>query len=308
MDVRSNDGQRAFAAALLAIALMVPAAVSIGSGPADAAVFPKIVEGYVLDPLGGPVEGANVTVRSYDNATLKGTLYYDSSESDGFYTVTFEGSQWNPNYTLEVTAVLGADSAQNSTLADSTPLQSLNVTLPVPIEVVVDVVPGWSMFSVPVVNGGYRASTLGLPLGDVVVRWDSGNGTYDKTYIIGVSPPTYDFAIVESHGYWVYASVARSLTLAGDAPLETQNRSVDVVPGGGWALVSLASLSTDWMASDLPGMYAPAGAVTAVAWYDTSTGTYKTYIPGLPFTDFPLAPGRAYWMYCTQDGWMSYDP
>jgi peptide/nickel transport system substrate-binding protein len=167
---------------------------------------------------------------------------------------------------------------------------------------------GWNMVGIPLVNGNYKASTLGLVTGDVVVRWDSATGVYDKTYIVGISPPTYDFAIVENYGYWIYAPASRSLTLYGNTPTESQYRAVDVVSGGGWAMVSLASLRTDWMASDLVAMYTPAGAVTLVAWYDPSTGTYKTYIPGLSFTDFALAPGRGYWIYCNEDGTMTYDP
>ena len=51
-----------------------------------------IVTGQVIDEVGNPLEGANVTVEVYDSTmTLRDTLYCDATDEDGVYVVVFGG-------------------------------------------------------------------------------------------------------------------------------------------------------------------------------------------------------------------------
>ena len=130
---RSSQGVRGHRPLLASVtASFVIAGVFVlltGAGNCSASVFPKLVDGYVFDVSGVPIPDANVTIRIYDGVTLKGTQYYDATENDGFYTVTFDGPQWDPGNEIEVTARYDLESAQNSTTADDEPFQSVNVTM-----------------------------------------------------------------------------------------------------------------------------------------------------------------------------------
>lgn len=90
----------------------------------------KGVRGYIYDSLYNPVEGANVTVTMKDTGgTPTATYYFDESLSNGYYSVTFAMAEWEEDYTIEVTAELGAYESMNWTTADDSPFQTVNVTL-----------------------------------------------------------------------------------------------------------------------------------------------------------------------------------
>ncbi|MGQ9587948.1 MAG: sialidase family protein, partial [Thermoplasmata archaeon] len=169
----------------------------------------------------------------------------------------------------------------------------------------ISLAPGFNFISVPLSGWEYRASTLGLMTGDMVVSWNSATGTYDKIYIVGISPSTADFTICESTGYWVYATASETLRLNGTVPDTTQTRSITVPSGGGWVAVGFQSLSTTMRASDIPGMYS-GGSIQTVSAFDPVSQTYKTYISGLPSTDFLLSPGVGLWLWCTASGTLTY--
>jgi len=121
---------RIAAAMVLIVAFALIAALSLGSQSTSAGVGPKGVRGYVWDSLRNPVPNANVTVKMYNGAVLMATQYYDATEPNGFYTVTFGDSQWNPGWTIQLTAGYEIYSIVNSTVAvDGAPYQWLNATL-----------------------------------------------------------------------------------------------------------------------------------------------------------------------------------
>lgn len=165
---------------------------------------------------------------------------------------------------------------------------------------------GWNLVTIPFVGHSYKASNIGLQFGDVVAGWNSSTKTYDRNYIVGLSPPSLDFALSPSEGFWVYAGGARTLTLYGDAATDLQMRDIEVPDGGGYVIVGIASLNSTLMASSLVDMYA-GGAMTVVNAWNAVTGTWRTYYAGLPFTDFALTPGMAAFVWVTASGTFSYD-
>lgn len=169
-------------------------------------------------------------------------------------------------------------------------------------------VKGWNFVCVPLVGWGYKASTLGLKTGDAVIGWNPATQSYDRNYIVGVSPSTADFTINPSEGYWVYATGPETASLNGMVPNTTQTRTISLPSGGGCAIIGFQSLRTDMRASDVVSMYSDPDAVVMVAGLDAATGTYKSYYRGVPGTDFALAPGQAYWIWCTASGVLSYTP
>jgi len=166
---------------------------------------------------------------------------------------------------------------------------------------------GWNFVSIPYVDHGFNASTLGLLTGDIVVSWNPATQAYDKTYVVGVSPAFRDFPIADSTGYWIYASDDETLQLRGNLTTTVQSRSVVLPAGGGYLNVGFNTLNTTRHASDIVGMFGP-GHVKQVVWFNPATGLFKTYNPLLPFTDFRLLPGQAYWVLADSSGTLTYLP
>jgi hypothetical protein len=160
---------------------------------------------------------------------------------------------------------------------------------------------GWNLVGVPLVAHGYKASTLGLKFGDAVYGWNSATKSYDKSFIVGISPPALDFAIVEGLGYWIYSGSVQTLHLQGLAPSGSYSVPITVPSGGGWALICPLTLSTAKYASSIPPGYS-GGTISTVAMYDPVLKTYKVYYTGLPFTDYLLVPGQGLWLYCSASG------
>jgi hypothetical protein len=167
---------------------------------------------------------------------------------------------------------------------------------------------GWNFVSLFVANSTLKASTLGLMNGDMVSPWNSSRGVFDKPYIVGVSPPLFDFAIKQSTGYWIWAGATETLSLNGTVPTSKQSRTIAGPAGGYWAAVGFVAFNSTRRASDIPAMYSVPGGVTAVSSYNPTSGRYTTYVVGLPSTDFKVAPGQAYWCWCVASGVLSYYP
>jgi hypothetical protein len=166
---------------------------------------------------------------------------------------------------------------------------------------------GWNFASMSLVSSGCLASTLGLMVGDTVVGWNSTTARYDQSYVVGVSPPTHDFVIGESTGYWVYAGATEKVSLHGSLPTANQNKKINVPTGGGWATLGFDSLNIVRRASDIPPMYS-GGNISTVVTCDPVTGAYTSYFTGTPVNDFILVPGQAYWIWCSASGTLTYTP
>jgi hypothetical protein len=170
-------------------------------------------------------------------------------------------------------------------------------------------VAGWNLVTIPQFNSpAFKASTIGLVKNDVVAGWNPATGVYDKNYIVGVSPIPLDFTIAPSTGYWIYSVAGETLHLGGSCPTTVQTRTITVPSGGGWAIIGFNTLKTTMKASNIPGMCSGGGTINTVASYNAVTKTYKTYIAGVPPTDFSLLPGQAFWVFCTASLTLTYTP
>ncbi len=160
---------------------------------------------------------------------------------------------------------------------------------------------GWNLVSVPLVGFGYKASNLGLSTGDMCVLWDPATQTYQKTYIKGISGSAQDFNIDPNTGYWIWVATAKTLHWYGSMPTVVQTRTVTLpASGAGWFTLGFTSYSTTMKAANVPGLFTPAGKITMVAYYDTTTKSYKTWISAVPtLNNFVLAAGQGYWCYAS---------
>jgi len=217
--------------------------------------------------------------------------------------------QFLPNTSLSVTHVYSTPSVYLAYLDATDGVYPAYTADPILIEVsppefTLSLVAGWNLISVPLVNQGYWASTLGLPTSSIVVGgWNSTTQNWDKVYVVGVSPPFKDFAIEEGKGFWVMTPASGTLHLYGDIPTGLQSMTINI-SGSGWALIGLNSLKT-WHASDIPAMYS-GGNVRLVVIYDAPFHVYKSFIVELPFTDFSIPPGCGIWIFVDGGGTLSY--
>lgn len=167
---------------------------------------------------------------------------------------------------------------------------------------------GWNLISIPSDVTGLRASTLGLRTGDIVSSWNSSLQYYAQYYIVGLSPPNQDFALSPSDGYWVKTGSHENLKLKNPVPTARQTKHISVPAAGGWVAIGFESLNTSRFASDITKMLDNPTNIITVSGYDTAAGSYVQYTPGLPFTDFVLSPGQAYWCWCKANSTLTYSP
>lgn len=132
MKVRTMSRDPRFAATLITLVVLslLTSVAVFGSDNTTAATGPKSIRGYVYDSVGTPVQDANITVRSFTSAhVMIKTLWYNFTETDGFYTVTFGNTEWAEDGSFETTAVYDIYSNMNSAAATTAPFQNIDVTL-----------------------------------------------------------------------------------------------------------------------------------------------------------------------------------
>jgi hypothetical protein len=167
---------------------------------------------------------------------------------------------------------------------------------------------GWNFISIPSDVTGLRASTLGLRTGDIISSWNSSLQSFAQYYVVGVSPPIVDFPLIPSDGYWINTGSHENIKLKNPVPTARQTKLIGVPAAGGWVVVGFESLNTSRLASDIPKMLDNPANIVIVAGYDALTGSYVQYASGLPFTDFVLSPGQAYWCWCKANSTLTYSP
>jgi ABC-type transport system substrate-binding protein/PKD repeat protein len=245
------------------------------------------------------------------NSTSFLVAAFDADGEPLRYTWNFGDGSWlvGPTSTSHTYAKAGTYTYRVY-VDDLTGLAGHNVTLSATARIAFNLplLVGWNFVSVPLAGYGYRASNISLATGDMISSWNSTAQKYDHTYIKGISPPMYDFAIAPNAGYWIWVAAAKTIHLYGSVPTATQTLTVTVPSGGGWIAAGFLGVDTVYHASDITKMYSGTGAITLIAYYEN--GKYHPYIPGLPPSDFWLVPGQGYWCWVTagSGGTISYMP
>ncbi len=160
---------------------------------------------------------------------------------------------------------------------------------------------GWNLVSLPLTGYGYKASNIGLATGDMCVLWNSSTQTYQKTYIKGISGAAMDFNIEPNTGYWIWVAVGKTLHWYGTLPTTPMARTVLLPASGtGWFTLGFVGYPSTMKAANVPGQFTPTGKITMVAYYDTATKSYKTWISAVPtLNNFNIVGGQGYWCYAS---------
>jgi len=160
---------------------------------------------------------------------------------------------------------------------------------------------GWNLWSTPVGVDGLTAKSLLAAIGPnarAVSRLDEAQGKY-VSYVTGYSD-SYDFPIVLGEGYFIWVKDTTYFTLKGMVP---SSPSTELVKG--WNLVGYSGLKP-MMASELLTGVQNASAI-AVSYLDSVTGKYHSFVSGYTADfDFLVTPGRAYFVYSSANGTLSF--
>jgi hypothetical protein len=168
-------------------------------------------------------------------------------------------------------------------------------------------VQGWNLFSLPLLASNYTASSLGLSIGSLVARWNSTKLSYDA-FIVGLSPLSKDFALVDFSSYYVYAPSATTVSIFGVQARSTHSFDWAVPLLGGWVLAGFPETGSIHYASDIPGWTDHPDAVKAVATLGPN-GLYTTWVPPAPaIKNFVLTAGQGYFIYLSQSVTVTYGP
>jgi hypothetical protein len=182
---------------------------------------------------------------------------------------------------------------------------------PMPDIFTVDLMAGWNAVSIPLLNDSVTASSLNLELNSIVVAWNSTTQSYDEEYVVGVSSLSYDFTLLPSHSYLIWAPLNHSMTLYGCSPQAYSNYSIslDVPEAGGWACLGFSTLTSTLHASDIASKVMGGKALFVSRWNSTSK-LYEDYVVSVSPSsyDFEIMPGEGYWIWLDGPGVLEYTP
>jgi hypothetical protein len=156
---------------------------------------------------------------------------------------------------------------------------------------------GWNLIVVPVVPAAGLSAEGLLQLikaqgGSVsaVNRWQAGGW---QTHLAGL--PFNDFAILVGRVLFIKSASASTVTICGIAP----GASPVIALVAGWNLVTIPASASGLSAETLAKALDPQGGIVSeiAQW---SLGSWVTHPRGLPFNDFAVQPGQAYFVRASQ--------
>lgn len=174
-----------------------------------------------------------------------------------------------------------------------------------------DLLPGWNLVSMPLLNDSFRPSALGLKNGSVVAEWDDHLQGYQQAYLVGYSDEIYDFAMMPGHAYFIWTAEAQTIDLHGCCPdaFESLSIALDVPAGGGWACVAFNTLGAEVLASEVDSLVSGSNVGLVCKW-DPGAGKFLSYLPGVSpsMLDFVIGSGEGCWLWVDGPGTLSYSP
>lgn len=158
---------------------------------------------------------------------------------------------------------------------------------------------GWNLISLPVepvapltAEGLLRLINLQGGQATDVNRWQAGTW---NTHVAGL--PFNDFPLEPGHGYFVKATRASAAIIQGRALSSASSISL----AAGWNLVAFPSMPAGATAETLLQSMS-AGGVKVVEIDRWNAGSWSAHLLGLPFNNFAMEPGAAYFVRASQAG------
>jgi hypothetical protein len=146
--------------------------------------------------------------------------------------------------------------------------------------------PGWNLITIPIDNNWMASSLAGNITGCQMISWfDSQNQTY-RTYILGI--PESDFDIKDGYGLFVLTNQGSIFSCTGSRIV-----IVFVSLSIGWNMIGWYhdyNTSASSLAGNISGCQ-------MVSWFDPINQTFRTYIVGIPESNFVIKQGMGLFIY-----------
>jgi len=248
---------------------------------------------YTADPATGS------PVAFYDNSSHAATWHWNFGDDTA-------SNQTNPSHTYHI------GNYYNVTLTVTNGSANASMSKTVPVDTTIHIVKNDNnvVNYIPWLGDNITASALAsqigsdiMPPGSVVSRWNTSTGSFDS-YVVGVSPPEYDFVIHPYDAVVLRVAAAGTFTeqayRLADRLVQFHKNSDNVANHVVWSSVTAVQASA--LASQIGGDIMPPGSV--VSRWNTSTGSFDSYVVGVspPEYDFVIHPGDCAVLRIAQSG------
>lgn len=169
---------------------------------------------------------------------------------------------------------------------------------------------GWNLITIPVIHSPmYKASTIGCLPASTINRWNDSRQVYDKVYIVGISPPSADFTLNASISYFVSTPANHTLVVNGTIPTVTQHQSHTVKTIGSSNNIWIGYLGNNTTRKASQIIYdCDYANCSMIVKFVASSQTWKSYMKGLPPSDFAVLPGEGIYSTNKQNFTHTYMP
>jgi PKD repeat protein len=249
----------------------------------------------------------NVTNTNTGEWALTTTVY------EGWYMLSTEalGSYVYGGEVINVTATRGTIIGWGEGLAEW-PYVQIDVTLSAPqTSYLLELDRGWNFVSFPLLNDSWMAGNVGLEYGSLVAGWDVMAQSETRFFVVGMTPPAYDFSLERGESFWIFSPHGQTLVLWGHSPDIYQQLSVACPAPYAryWISLGFNTLGSDINATDIPSM-AVGVKVILVCRYNSPSGDYSNFLYGVtpPARDFVIMPGDGCWLLVEGAGSLVYSP
>jgi hypothetical protein len=150
---------------------------------------------------------------------------------------------------------------------------------------------GWNLISFPVKPSNTLIEPVLSGISGKYAALYSFDGTQYQEYIAGSASNSLS-QIEPGRGYWIYMEADGQLQISG----ESASRSISLKAG--WNLVgynSTKGATADTALASIKDQY------SVVYGYDTTSNSYRGYIPGEDSSLTQIEPGKGYWIYVDRD-------
>ncbi len=152
---------------------------------------------------------------------------------------------------------------------------------------------GWNLITIPFHNN-YAAKTLGENITgcSIISKWNASLQQY-QSYLVGVSPPEFDFDIEDGIGYFIYVKNDTIFSISRN-PIANVSIPLHI----GWNLIGWFNNSTK---ASLLGQSITNCSI--VSKWNASLQQYQSYLVGIspPEFDFVIKPGMGIFIYTTTE-------
>jgi beta-galactosidase len=170
---------------------------------------------------------------------------------------------------------------------------------PTELSAIVPLSAGWNLISLPLQPTDNSIQVVLSEIAgqfEVLYSYDSSLNRY-QTYIPGST--ANDLSVINAGiGYWIYMRQAKDLSVKGS----TANQSITLKAG--WNLIGFNSRNA---LSVVQAIRTIESKISVIYSFDSTSNTYKTYIPNSLMEFQMLEPGKGYWIYALEDvTWEQY--